>query len=444
MFENNNNFQRNTLFNNNNEDFNFLPNNNNVERNDLFNNNNAIPNNPFNNQPQNLRAAAYAKNQIITIGFEMQPFSAETPRTNGQEEMFEEKVAIVRNLSINFEEIFTNPKTQVTYSNGDKYDGYFCNESKVRVKNGTYVWGNGDKYKGEFQNNLPHGEGTFTLNNGEAYIGKFSGGILNDEVKVHFSENNEKGLKMYQGLFANNMAYGKGKLFFEKGDLYKGQFYNGKFHGKGNLVYENGDMFDGKYVEGLPHGDGTFLHKSVNIFENKNLSNGLDRVNSREFDTKTFNPKEGKGKAIPVTMCQAAFHRKNPNTNLAKDLLGDLFNLKTKRVVNKNLLKKRAVKNLSRSRSRSVRKTEKKIKVMKRIKKRNINKKWCEIDFAKKFCTNKKFALTNRGNKKVDLREIFTINYEDQNFGLKRTKSMEITLKLAKQYLSRNNNMIIE
>lgn len=225
--------------------------------------------------------------------------------------------------------------------------------------------------------------------------------------------------------------------------MYRGFFVNGKFHGKGTLIFENGDMFDGRYINGLPHGDGTFLHKSVNIFENKTLSNGLDRVNSGEFNSKTFNAKEnGKGKAVPISMCHAAIHRKDPNTNIAKDLLGDLFNKSTKRVAKNTMLKKRPLKNLSRSRSRSVRNP---IKVTKCAKLRRNKRPIYEIDFEKKFCTNKKFELTNRGQKKmIDLTDVFQSDSEDQEFSFKRTKTMEFTIKSAKEFLSKSNKIIIE
>ena len=74
--------------------------------------NNNQTNTLFANQPQNLRADAYAKSQIITIELKMSPFSNESPNLSNQEEMIEEKQSFVHFQDIEGVSEFHPNKTQ--------------------------------------------------------------------------------------------------------------------------------------------------------------------------------------------------------------------------------------------------------------------------------------------------------------------------------------------
>jgi hypothetical protein len=56
------------------------------------------------------------------------------------------------------------------YSNGDKYEGEWKNDTKdgkgkeIKKLVGTYTYSNGDKYDGDWDKNKKSGKGSFFLN----------------------------------------------------------------------------------------------------------------------------------------------------------------------------------------------------------------------------------------------------------------------------------------
>ena len=61
----------------------------------------------------------------------------------------------------------------------------------------------------------------------------------------------------YQGDFMNNMMhrYGNnwmmGSFYWKNGDRYEGQMKNGEMHGKGKLFYNNGNVLEGIFENGI-------------------------------------------------------------------------------------------------------------------------------------------------------------------------------------------------
>ena len=66
--------------------------------------------------------------------------------------------------------------------------------------------------------------------------------LLNPKKKIY-----EDG-DYYIGQFLNNLRHGKGKLFYENGNIkYEGDFVNDKYEGIGKYIFENGDYYIGQF-----------------------------------------------------------------------------------------------------------------------------------------------------------------------------------------------------
>ena len=98
-----------------------------------------------------------------------------------------------------------------TNCTGNCLDGY-----------GAYSWSNGDKYNGFFRNGRRTDFGTYSYPDGGVYHGQFS----------------------------NGSRHGQGSYLWANGDFYIGGWSNGKRHGKGIYYYKNGSVKHGTWSEG--------------------------------------------------------------------------------------------------------------------------------------------------------------------------------------------------
>ena len=81
--------------------------------------------------------------------------------------------------------------------------------------------------------------------------------MLNNEIeynkKEDFNINNRKYIyengDYYIGEWLNEQRYGKGKLYYKKGNIkYEGDFINDKFEGEGQYNFENGEYYIGQWL----------------------------------------------------------------------------------------------------------------------------------------------------------------------------------------------------
>jgi hypothetical protein len=275
-------------------------------------------------------------------------------------------------------------------------------------------------------------------------------------------------LGKYEGGFLGGGAEGRGKLTFKLGDVFKGFFRNGLYDGKGTMRYSNGDAYDGKYVQGLPHGDGTFHYKSANIFQNTKLQGGICRVSSSEFTNSLFELKSKKpgSQIIPASMCHVAM-RANPNKNLAKSLLGSLFDRDTGRVIKSGMKKKAKTTNKSNKTTAATTANTTAKNSIRKIAKTTLKKRTPQHDHyiarsrsvslaIKKVKRSRfgdpaidvvtpqlsKFDLTSRKRGiTVDMRQIFG---EPRCQTLKRATSIDLCILAAKATLRKNKNIIVD
>lgn len=427
-----------------------------------------------------LLTQAYASAQRIQISLQPLQFQANTT----QNQFLTNKLTQAQLTNC-----LETANIEIIYQNNDSYIGkvsnsylltpnstpkkYFDmkdveNGKFLRSGEGTYAWVDGGVYQGSFENNLPNGEGSLIRGDGSEYGGRWEDGSLSGDKCVVLYHDDHGSLDKYEGGFVGGFAEGRGKLTFKLGDVFKGFFRNGFYDGKGTMRYSNGDAYDGKYVEGLPHGDGTFHYKSANIFQNTKLQGGICRVSSSEFTNSLFDLKSKKPgcQTIPASMCQVAM-RANPNKNLAKSLLGSLFDRDTGRVIKsgkkgkakttnnsnkttaattakttaKNSIRKIAQTTLkkrtpehehSTPRSRSIRRAIKKVKRSR------------AGDPANDVVTPQlpKFDLTSRKRGiTVDMRQIFG---GPRCLTLKRATSIDLCILAAKATLRKNKNIIVD
>lgn len=176
----------------------------------------------------------------------------------------------------------------ITYKNGDGYVGPIARG--LRHGEGAYTFKNGDVYAGPFVDGHFDGKGTYTTDGGDIYEGSFLGGQAVGQGMATFMSLPD--IQSYEGFWRDSVANGKGKLTFDLGDYYEGSFEAGRFHGKGSMFFINGDAFDGTYVNGVPQGDGQMIFKESNTIQRRRFANGVDRANTADLKSNTFDIKK--------------------------------------------------------------------------------------------------------------------------------------------------------
>ncbi|HHB93487.1 MAG TPA: hypothetical protein ENK59_09790 [Thioploca sp.] len=143
-------------------------------------------------------------------------------------------------------------KVEVTWPNGDSYDGEYINGE--RTGKGIYTWANGDYYFGDFVKGKRHGVGIYKWKNGDKYIGEY----LNDKRTgegLYIWTSGDR----YQGDFDSGFRHGKGTLKWVDGELYGGDFLYGKRTGRGIYISSGGDRYEGQFKDGKRTGKGFLI-----------------------------------------------------------------------------------------------------------------------------------------------------------------------------------------
>ena len=149
------------------------------------------------------------------------------------------------------------------YADGSKYEGQFVNGQIDG--NGTFFFVNGDKYIGGFKKGHSHGKGTFFNIDGTKVSGDWDKGeYLGNPVIQSGSEGCidgdcdngsgtyvfEGGEAKYVGSFKNEMAHGKGVIYYSNGEKYSGSWAYDSFFGVGTLHTLDGAKVKGWWVKG--------------------------------------------------------------------------------------------------------------------------------------------------------------------------------------------------
>jgi len=131
---------------------------------------------------------------------------------------------------------------QVTYTNGNTYDGEWKNNKKNGQ--GTYVWPSGREYIGAWKNGDRAGQGTMTVSDGTKYVGTWK-----DDAYLLGTMTQANG-GIYEGPFVDGVYAGTDTFTFGSGKKYVGEFMNGFFEGQGTTFYTDGTERSGNFVRG--------------------------------------------------------------------------------------------------------------------------------------------------------------------------------------------------
>ena len=156
---------------------------------------------------------------------------------------------------------------------------------------GKYSYPNGDYFIGTLRNKIPFGKGKLYYENGDIkYEGDFVKGKKQGFGKYYFSdynwyvmENNKKFYFMkgdyYFGQFFNDGMHGKGIIYLNNRIKYDGDFVNNKFTGFGKYYFENGDYYVGQLKDDMQHGKGKIYDKNGNIrFEGEFVNDHMNGI----------------------------------------------------------------------------------------------------------------------------------------------------------------------
>lgn len=330
-----------------------------------------------------------------------------------------------------------NEAADLEYPNGDSYSGPISGGQ--RAGEGTFTFNNGDIYVGNFENGLFTGKGIYTNEAGDMYDGNFVTGEILGQGTATFAST--PGYSTYEGLWAEGLPSGKGKLTFDLGDTYEGQFERGRFHGKGIMTYTNGDAYDGTYVDGNPQGEGQFMFKESNIIQRRRFTNGVDRANTIEIKNSTFDIKKKQNvniKQFKQPEGKKMFHpkaaKKVSNSSLVASLLGGLGGRASKKITKaRENIKVKAVKAVTNKALSKQRVSGAKYASRRKLKRTTQRHEWPDYGF----------SYPNASpSAPVDSNKIF--NEIDNDATFKRTKSMQQTIEAARKYfitLERNRGL---
>ena len=113
-------------------------------------------------------------------------------------------------------------------------------------------------YEGEYKNGKKNGKGKEYYNNGEIIFE----GIFKRGKKIGIGKEylncNKKLYLIFEGEYKNGNKNGKGKEFDKNGEVeFEGEYKNGKRNGKGIIYYYNGRIkYEGEFLNGVKHGKG--------------------------------------------------------------------------------------------------------------------------------------------------------------------------------------------
>ena len=103
--------------------------------------------------------------------------------------------------------------------------------------------------------------------------------VSNSQINILLTKIINDDGSYYIGQTKNNLPDGKGKEYYENGNLrYKGDFINGKKEGNGKYIYENGNYYIGEWKNDLKHGKGKLYDKDNKIIYEGDFINGKKNI----------------------------------------------------------------------------------------------------------------------------------------------------------------------
>ena len=196
---------------------------------------------------------------------------------NEEKEIYQKRIrhreSTIRKEIIKIETKGKNGKMNVTYDNGDKYEGDFVDN--VKEGKGIYYFSNGDKYEGEFFEDEKDGYGIYYYKNGEKYEGEFKENKKDGHGIYYYLDGDR-----YEGEFKKGYAEGRGAYYYQDGEKYVGDYKEDKRHGHGIYFYSNGDKYIGEFKNGKKDGKGALYDENGEKIKDLYFENG-ERVKKK-------------------------------------------------------------------------------------------------------------------------------------------------------------------
>ena len=133
---------------------------------------------------------------------------------------------------------------------------------------------NSARYEGETNNGVKEGKGKYFFDNGDIYDGEWKKGKIEGKGIYYYKNGNK-----YDGEWINGKKEGKGILYYSNGDKYDGEWKNNSKEGKGCYHYKNGNKYEGEWKNNKMEGKGILFYSNGDKFDgewkdNKKEGNG--------------------------------------------------------------------------------------------------------------------------------------------------------------------------
>ena len=160
--------------------------------------------------------------------------------------------------------------------NNTKKDILLFSEEMMKSNNSIYY---GEKNK---LNNLAEGRGFLYFSSGTYYYGYFK----NDVFQEGFGKSVNKKGSIYIGQFKQGSANGIGKLVSFNGNIYEGFWTNNKLDFFGRVNLKNGRSYIGDINEGFFSGVGILKYKNGNIYKGILKEGKMDGIGNIDYANK--------------------------------------------------------------------------------------------------------------------------------------------------------------
>ena len=131
-------------------------------------------------------------------------------------------------------------------------------------------------------NNLAEGRGFLYFSSGTYYLGYFK----NDVFKEGFGKSINKKGSIYIGQYEKGAANGVGKLISSNGNIYEGYWTDNKLDIFGSVKLKTGKSYIGEMKEGFYSGIGILQYKNGNMYRGNLIEGKMDGIGFIEYANK--------------------------------------------------------------------------------------------------------------------------------------------------------------
>ena len=167
------------------------------------------------------------------------------------------------NLQLKNITILLNTINEDIQKNNEKIKNLLYDNNNNAVNNDIQIKiYNFGKYEGQLINNKREGRGKFYWNCGDIYEGEWKND-MKDGKGIYYCNNTNR----YEGDFKNDKAEGKGIFYYNDGSRYEGDWKNDMREGKGIAFFNNGNRYEGDFKNGLREGKGIYYYNDGSRYE---------------------------------------------------------------------------------------------------------------------------------------------------------------------------------